>query len=177
MESSNLFWLFDPFTQQGKSLLLKSIFQFLFHFCAWVSCEGLMKHQIHKFFHICQKDTKILFRSYLRFFSFSFWIFESRECSIIFQLHPTMKHLWKVVYFEWSNLWFYWSWFNWVSKLSRIIGSNILFYHILGKLRVSRNGTWICGVTFFHDDLIHNGLVLLLKNTSDVIDFVANPVL
>jgi hypothetical protein len=126
------------FLMQDKSILQEPIFRFLSHSYAWVSYADSAKHPTHKSFRTCQRDNQKLFKSCQKFFWFSFLTFVSINLSITFQHRRVPVHLYKAVYFVWSNPWFWWSWSHSTNKLSRTLDSNIPFYHTLGRLLIDK---------------------------------------
>ena len=121
-----------------------------------------MIHKIHKAFSIRGMDKQMISRSYLMFDVAFSLIFESLRMSITSSFLTVESIRLILVCLLLSSLLFLTLLSRSVSKLSKIIGSNRFFYHILDRLYYVKC-TWISRVVFFHNDFLDHSFLFLMK--------------
>ena len=114
------------------------------------------------------------FQSCRKFFAFSFSTFGPTTDSTPFPHPPAVEAQLQFAYCWPNNLLFLISWFRWANILSRTPDSSRSFYRTWGRLNINKQITGICRVIFFHDDLLHNRLVLFVEEFADNFDFFVN---
>lgn len=165
-ESSMLFLFSDLFIQPNISILPKFTAPSSFHYCASVSYANSETRRTRMSSYIVQRDIGNFFRSYLRFFWFSFCSFGSRWPSNLSKHPPGLGHLWPKICCPQSTLWFWRSWFNWADRPSKTLDNSTSFCRIWGRL-IDKTFTGVGGMAFLHDYLFNYSAVLFLQHVSN----------